>query len=100
MSIADKTKYYANGRETDVIEKQGNNYVRSIPDGTIQKFKLTGKLEKLYDRNGNFITFNYDGKLLKDITDNNGRKLYVTYYENGKVKLKSQRIDEIVYDNF
>lgn len=27
-------------------------------------------------------------------------KVTTTYYENGKVKLKSQRIDEIVYDNF
>ncbi len=85
-SIADKTKYFANGKETDFIEKQGTNYVRVIPEGGTQKFKLNGKLEKYFDRNGNFIAFNYEGKQLKDITDGSGRKLSFYYYENNKVK--------------
>lgn len=84
--VADKTRYYANGKETDYIEKQGSNYVRITPDGGSQRFKLNGKLEKLFDRNGNYLVFNYDGKLLKDVTDNNGRKLSFSYFENGKVK--------------
>ncbi len=84
--IADKTKYFANGRETDFIEKQGNYYVRVIPEGGTQKFKLNGKLEKLFDRNGNFLTLNYDGKTLKEVIDNNGRKLTFSYFGNGKVR--------------
>ncbi len=85
--VADKTRFYANGRETDYIEKNGNNYVRLAPDGSTQKFKLNGRLEKIYDRNGNFLTFNFDGKHLRDITDNAGRKISFSYYENGKVKM-------------
>lgn len=84
--IPDKTKYIANGVEADVIEKQGNNFVRTVADGGSQRFKLNGKLEKVFDRNGNYLTFTYDGKFLRDITDNNGRKLSFNYYENGKVK--------------
>ena len=84
--IADKTKFFANGVETDFIEKNGNYYSRTTPDGSIQKFKLNGKLEKIYDRNGNYLTLTYDGKNLRDITDNNGRKITLNYYENGKVK--------------
>jgi YD repeat-containing protein len=84
--VADKTRFYANGRETDYIEKAGNNYSRQAPDGTTQKFKLNGRLEKVFDRNGNYLTFTYDGKLLRDITDNAGRKISFQYHENGKVK--------------
>jgi YD repeat-containing protein len=84
--VAEKTKFYANGRETDFIEKTGNNYSRQATDGTTQKFKLNGRLEKVFDKNGNYLTFNYDGKLLRDITDNAGRKISFQYHENGKVK--------------
>jgi YD repeat-containing protein len=83
--IADKSRFLANGVETDYIEKNGNNYVRTSPDGSIQKFKLNGKLEKVFDRNGNYLAFTYDGKNLRDITDNNGRKISLTFYDNGKV---------------
>lgn len=85
--VAEKTRFYANGRETDYIEKTGNNYTRQTPDGTVQKFKLNGRLEKVFDRNGNYLTFNYDGRLLRDVTDNSGRKVSFQYYENGKVRL-------------
>lgn len=84
--VADNTKFYAFGIGPDYIEKQGNNYVRINPEGSTQKFKLNGKLEKIFDRNGNYLAFNYDGKTLKDVTDNNGRKITFQYYENGKVK--------------
>ncbi len=85
-TIADKTRFYANGREFDYIEKNGSNFVRLAPDGSTQKFKLNGKLDKIFDRNGNYLVFGYDGKRLHDVTDNNGRKITLGYFENGKVK--------------
>ncbi len=84
--IADKTKFLANGVETDFIEKNGSNFVRTAPDGSIQKFKLNGKLEKIFDRNGNYLSFTYEGKNLREIVDNNGRKISFTFYDNGKVR--------------
>jgi YD repeat-containing protein len=86
-TIPDKTRFYANGKETDYIEKNGSEYSRVTADGGTQKFRLNGKLEKIYDRNGNYLTLNYDGKLLTEVADNNGRKLSLSYYDNGKVKL-------------
>jgi YD repeat-containing protein len=85
-TIPDKTRFFANGVEADYIEKNGNNFTRAAADSTVQKFRLDGKLEKVFDRNGNYLTFNYDGKKLKDVTDNNGRKISFSFYDNGKVK--------------
>jgi YD repeat-containing protein len=84
--ITDKSRFYANGRDVEFIEKMGNYYSRTTVEGSIQKFTMQGKLEKIYDRNGNYLTFTYDGKRLRDVTDNNGRKIAFSYYENGKVK--------------
>ncbi|CAM5999557.1 unnamed protein product [Sphagnum balticum] len=106
--IPDKTKFIANGNEIDQIEKNGPYYIRYLADGSLQKFALNGRLEKLYDRNNNFITLNYEGKLLHDVSDNNGRKITFTFYENGKVKTitgpggtkteyKFKNLNELVY---
>ena len=84
--IADKARFYAGGKEADFIEKNGQFYSRTTLDGSIQKFKLNGKMDKIYDRNGNYLSLTYDGKLLKEVTDNSGRKLTFAYYDNGKVK--------------
>ncbi|MBK9293485.1 MAG: RHS repeat protein [Oligoflexia bacterium] len=107
-TIAEKTRYYANGKEADYMERQGSSYVRVMPDGVTQKFDLKGRLSKLFDRNGNFLNFSYNGKLLAAVTDNNGRKLSFSYYPNGKVKLisapgglkaeyKYQNLNELIY---
>jgi YD repeat-containing protein len=84
--VADKAKFFANGVETDYIEKNGSNYIRTTNDGSIQKFTLKGKLEKIYDRNGNYLTLTYEGRNLRDVTDNTGRKISFSFYDNGKVK--------------
>ncbi|MDZ4676485.1 MAG: DUF6531 domain-containing protein [Oligoflexia bacterium] len=84
--IVDKSRFYAHGRDVEFIEKSGNYYSRTTVEGSIQKFTLQGKLEKIYDRNSNYLTFAYDGKRLRDVADNNGRKISFSYYDNGKVK--------------
>src|ERR1019366_8397054 len=67
-------------------EKSGRYYTRTTLDGTVQKFKLNGKLDKIYDHNGNYLSLTYEGKLLHDVTDNSGRKLSFAYYDTGKIK--------------
>ncbi|MCC6278202.1 MAG: RHS repeat protein [Oligoflexia bacterium] len=85
-TIADKTRFFANGRESEFIEKSGPYYSRVLTDGTTQKFNMQGKLEKVFDKNGNSLTLTYDGRRLRDVMDSSGRKLSFKYYENGKVQ--------------
>ncbi len=80
------TVYLANGSETDRIVFSGDAYERQLPDGTRQKFDKGGRLAYLYDRNGNFLKFNYNGASLTEVVDNSGRKLSLSYYPNRRVK--------------
>jgi len=85
-AVADGMKFYADGKDVDVIEKKGEFYIRALPDNTIEKFNLKGKLAKLFDKNGNYVELAWDGNRLKTIVDNNGRKLTFGHYDNGKVR--------------
>lgn len=80
------TVYLANGSETDRIVFSGEGYDRQLPDGTRQKFDRSGQLTHLYDRNGNFLRFNYANGLISEVLDNSGRKLSLSYYPNRRVK--------------
>lgn len=81
------SRFLANGVGPDYIEKKGNTYVRVNPEGSTQRFSADGKLKKMFDRNGNFLSFKYSGKKLVKVTDNNGRSLDFQYHpSNGKVK--------------
>lgn len=50
------------------------------------RFDREGRLTHKYDKNGNYLKFEYDGGALKEITDNNGRKLSFKFYTNKKIK--------------
>src|SRR5262249_22586528 len=56
-SVADKSRFYADGNETDYVEKVGSNFVHTTPEGSTQKFRMDGHLEKVYDKNGNYLSF-------------------------------------------
>jgi YD repeat-containing protein len=84
--VAEGRKYFANGRENEVVVREKNGYVRTIPDGSQQKFDLAGKLAFLYDKTGNFLKYAYQTNQLTEISDNLGRKLAFQYYPNKKVK--------------
>lgn len=63
----------------------------------------------MYDKNGNFLKFEYNkDNTIKEIVDNNGRKLNFTYYNNRKVQkitgplglvaeYKYKNLDDLVY---
>ncbi|MCB0422144.1 MAG: RHS repeat protein [Bdellovibrionales bacterium] len=77
-------EYLANGRENDSIVLKNNIYIRSLPDGTFQRFDKKGHLVAMHDRNGNHLKIRYEKDLIRSVVDNNGRQLNFQYFPNTK----------------
>lgn len=86
IPVKEGTTFYANGKEVENVILNKGYYTRNLPDGSSQRFDLQGRLTHLYDKNGNFLKFEYNKDLLVQIEDNNSRKLVFKYYPNKKVK--------------
>ncbi len=86
IPIKEGTKFYANGKEVDSIIFTKTYYERSLLDGTKQRFSLQGKMTAAYDKNGNVLKLEYEKNLLKEVSDNNGRRLSFKYFPNKKIK--------------
>ncbi len=82
------TVYTSETSETDKITFDGTYYVRSLTDGTMQKFDTAGRLNYMYDKNSNFLKLIYNGDQLKEVQDSSNRKLTFIY--------KNKRVIEIV----
>ncbi|RYZ91854.1 MAG: cell wall-associated protein wapA [Proteobacteria bacterium] len=85
-NIKEGTKYSAKGREVENVILNKGYYTRNLVDGSAQRFSLTGKLTHIYDKNGNFLKLDYEKDQLKDVSDNNSRRLVFKFYPNKKVK--------------
>lgn len=77
--IAPGATFYANGRDVENILIKNNEFIRTMPDGTYQKFNMDGRLTFLFDRNGNYLKLDWKSDQLTSVTDNNGRKLNFKY---------------------
>ncbi|MCC2679390.1 MAG: cell wall-associated protein precursor wapA [Pseudobdellovibrio sp.] len=86
IPIKEGTKFLANGQEVENVVFSKGAYIRNLADGTNQRFDLQGRMTHSYDKNANFLKFEYDKDLLVNIEDNNNRKLFFKYYPNRKVK--------------
>ena len=86
VPVKEGTKFFANGREVEHFVFNKNFYTRNLPDGSAQRFSTDGKLTHIYDKNTNFLKFEYDKDVISSIQDNNGRKLTFKYFQNKKVK--------------
>ena len=78
--------FYASGIDTETITMAKDLFTRNMTDGSSQRFNRDGRLTHMYDRNGNFIRFEYEKDRLREIIDNNGKRLRFVYYPNGKVQ--------------
>ncbi|MFP5518342.1 MAG: DUF6531 domain-containing protein [Bdellovibrionia bacterium] len=87
VGVKEGTKFFANGREVEHFTFNKTFYTRTLPDGSSQRFNLVGRLTHIYDKNGNFLKFEYDKDMIKTIEDNNSRRLSFTYYPNKKIKM-------------
>lgn len=86
VPVKEGTKFMANGREVESVVFNKTHYTRNLPDGSTQRFDLQGRLTHSYDKNSNFLKFEYDKDLLVQIEDNNSRRLIFRYYPNKKVR--------------
>jgi len=108
VNVKEGTQFFANGKEVENVVFAKGYYTRNFVDGSAQRFSKEGTLTHLYDKNGNFIKFEYDKDSLKEIADNNGRRLSFKFYSNKKVKTisgpnntsveyKYENLDDLVY---
>lgn len=86
VAIKEGTKFMANGKELEHFVFQKTYYTRNMADGSAQRFNLDGKLIAQYDKNGNFLKFEYERDVLREIIDNNSRRLSFKYFPNKKVQ--------------
>jgi YD repeat-containing protein len=86
LPVKEGTQFFANGREVESVTFAKGVYTRNMPDGSYMRFDKEGRLTHMYDKNGNYLKMDYDGGALKEIVDNNGRKLLFKFYTNKKVK--------------
>lgn len=77
--------YEASTLEVEKIVYDGTYFTRTLTDGTLQKFDKDGRLVFVYDKNGNFVKMAYNGGLLRELVDNNARKLSLNYSTNKKI---------------
>lgn len=80
------TVFLANGKDVDRITFDGESYVRTMPDGVVQKFDTKGSLVTMTDRAKNWIRISYTNNLPSQIIDNQNRKFTFSYTPEGKVK--------------
>ncbi len=70
-----------------VITKTKEGYVRRFDNGQVQTFDESGKLARLADKNGNFLTLSYDkAGHIAFIQDNLNRRMGFTFNRLGKVE--------------
>jgi YD repeat-containing protein len=87
IPVKEGTQFLANGREVENIVFGKGYYTRNMPDGSSMRFSSSGRLTHMYDKNGNFLKFEYSkDNTVKEASDNNGRKLSFKYFNNKKVK--------------
>jgi YD repeat-containing protein len=78
--------YSADTMSVEQIVFDGTSYVRTLADGTSQKFDPAGHLIYMYDKNSNYLKITYSGDTIREVADNNSRKLAFTFYNNKRVK--------------
>ena len=96
--------YYAQGRENDSIQMKGDHYLRSLPEGSFQKFSFkTGYLLGIYDKNRNFIKIQRSGNRkdsrISSVVDNNGRQLRFSYRNKKVSAIKGPGKLSVLYKN-
>ncbi len=83
--IKEGITYFANGKEVDTITFSKDSYTRRVYDGSSQKFDKEGRLTYMYDKNGNFLKLDYEKGKLREVSDNNNRRLLFKYNTNQQI---------------
>lgn len=86
VPVRDGSRFYANGRGVENIQFSKGVYTRYLPDGSYMRFNNDGRMTYMYDKNSNYLKVEWDKDTIREIVDNNGRRLNFKYYNNKKVK--------------
>lgn len=84
--IKEGEKLIANGKEVETLVLSKGVYTRTMADGSYQRYDKEGRMTHMFDKNGNFLKFEYQNGLLTQLEDNNARKLNFKYFPNKKVQ--------------
>ena len=86
--------FYADGRRDEAIKIEKQFYVRTLPNGTHEKYDVkNGQLKYIYDKHGNYIKINHKRKAIVSVVDNGGNKLTFSYSK------RNQKVSSIIGPN-
>jgi YD repeat-containing protein len=107
--LAAGTQLHSNRFSYQYITKVATGYLRTFDTGKVEVFDELGRLQKISDKNGNFIDLAYgkDGHIQK-LIDNFNRKMFFTFNSAGllesidgenskKAEFKYNAASELVY---
>jgi YD repeat-containing protein len=83
--VASGVRYQAPGRSNEYITVKSNGdkkiYIRTLVDGSYQEFSENGLIDRMFDKNGNYLKLQYGKEdRLVGLVDNDGRKLTFEYH--------------------
>jgi YD repeat-containing protein len=84
--LATGTVLYSNTRGLQQVHKIGSGFKRVFNDGKVEFFSKEGKLVKMMDKNGYFVSLDYKSGSLKSIKDSQAKQLFFDWYADGKIK--------------
>jgi YD repeat-containing protein len=82
--LVNGTQLHSNHFSYQYITKVAGGYIRTFDNGRSERFDDYGRLNRISDKNGNYIDFKYgkDGKIEK-LTDNFNRKMFFSFNPQG-----------------
>lgn len=85
------TQFKSNKFSFQYITKTDKGYIRVFDNGKQELYNFSGKLAKVQEKSGGFITLTYKNDLLEKLVDNQNRKMSFTF--NSKKLLEKIELD-------
>ncbi|MCM0605331.1 MAG: RHS repeat protein [Xanthomonadaceae bacterium] len=73
------TQFKSNKFSYQYITKTAQNYIRVFDNGKQEVYNLDGRLVKVQEKSGNFISLTYKNGLLEKLIDNQNRKMFFSF---------------------
>ena len=100
--IFPKTWFAPSDKNIKILQTNKNDWIVEYSQKNIKEIYQDGKLIKVEQNNGSYLTLTYNNNLLTKVTDHFGRKLEFSYTSNGLLSLVSLPNNKVIiyqYDN-